>query len=286
MIKSGIAALFMIGILGVGDGFSQLPTKPLPRKPVRNAADGRDLPQNSSEAASENAGKDGDNENFRMLSAIELTKIARQRIKITDAEKKIYKPAAKANDLKILKIFSAPSCAENRLVLDVRDEKCAAAADLLRISFYSFFRGFYGEKISDFRLLEDDMIAGNGSYTHGFLVDLGEAEIGKLDRDSSEVTALRDFPLARTLREESAQRRSLEDGVSYQNLNIRSKQKFKVNHVYLMRLVGYGFKGDWLNIYNKDSIYVLKVGELNKEQMAIILWKKLSEKSAPRLKDE
>lgn len=287
MTKSGIAALFILLIPGVVAGFSQLPNPQPTQTPVGSVNDPRNPPRNSPEITPEDALENNDdNENFRLLSAIELKKVARRRIKLTDAEKQIYKPAAKTDDLKILKVFSAPSCAEKRLVLDARDERCAAAADLLRISFYSFLRGFYGEKIGDFRVLEDTLIAGNGSYIHGFLVDLGETEIGSIGKDSSEVAALRDYPLARTLDEESAHRKDLENGFSYQNLNIRSQQKLKTNHIYLMRLVSYGLKGDRLSIYNKDSVYMLKVGELNNEQMAIILWKRLSEKSAPRLKDE
>lgn len=292
MKKSLSAVLFLLLTLGVGSAAAQTPTPYA--TPIRNVTDASDLRRGSPEITPKNVRleeekylrDDDDDEDFRPLSSIELKKVARQRIKLTDAEKQIYKPAAKADDLKILKIFSAPQCAEKRLVLDAGDEKCAAAADLLRISFYSFLTGFYGERIGDFRVLEDDLIAGNGNYIHGFLVDLGETDISKIGKESVEVTALRDYPLARTMKEESAQRKDLENGVSYQNLSIRSKQKLKTGHIYLMRLVSYSFKGDWYNVYNKDSVYVLKVGELNKEQMAIILWKRLSEKSAPRLKDE
>lgn len=276
--------------------FGQIPTPQPAQTPVRTINEAGDVRRSSPEITPKNPREeeekylrnadDDDDGDFRQFSAVELSKIARQRIKLTDEEKKIYKPAAKADDLEILKIFSAPPCAENRLVLQAGDERCATAADLLRVSFYSFLREFYGEKLSDFRVLEDNLIAGNGRYIHGFLVDMGETPVGRFGKDSAEVTALVNYPVAKNPKEESEQRKSLETGITYENLSISSKQKLIANHIYLMRIVNYSFKDDWWNIFNKDTVYVLKVGGLNKDRMAIILWKKLSEKKAPRLKDE
>ena len=296
MKRSLVLNLVLILAFCASFSFGQIPTPQPVQTPVRSINEAGDVRRNSPEITPKNPREeedkylrntdDDDDDKFRPHSAVELSKIARQRIKITDEEKQIYKPAAKADDLEILKIFSAPSCAENRLVLDASDERCAAAADLLRVSFYSFLREFYGEKISDFRVLEDDLIAGNSRYIHGFLVDMGETQIGKFGKESAEATALINYPIAKTPKEESEQRKSLETGITYQNLNIASKQKLVANHTYLMRIVNYSFKDDWWNLYNKDTVYVLKVGGLNKDRMAIILWKKLSEKKAPRLKDE
>jgi hypothetical protein len=50
-----------------------------------------------------------------------------------------------------------------------------------------------------------------------------------------------------------------------------------------MRLVAYKVGSDIGSFGNQDSIILLKVHELNKDSMVVILWKKLSEKEAPRL---
>jgi hypothetical protein len=259
--------------------------------PVRTINDTRDLSRSPEEINDRNVflgigSDDDDDRSFRPLSPIDLSKAARQKIKLSREEKALYKGLAEADDLKILKMFSAPQCAENRLVLDARDEKCAAAADLLRASFYSFLIGYYGETISDFRILEDTLIAGNGRYIHGFLVDLGETGIGRIGKTSAEVVFLRDFPAATTSAEETRQRSELEKGFSYQNLEISSRKKLRADHVYLMRIVSYSSKDDRASMFNKDSVYVFKVSGLSEDETAVILWKKLFQKNAPRLKNE
>ncbi len=291
MKKNLLAISILISLMCVA-AVSAQPPIPIPTPfptPVRTVNDARDLSRSSTEISDQNIllGADYDNDRtFRRLSPIDLSKAARQKIKLSREEKTLYKEIAEAGDLNILKMFSAPQCAENRLVLNARDEKCAAAADLLRVSFYSFLIGYYGETIGDFRILEDTLIAGNGKYIHGFLVNLGETEIGRVGRESAEVLSLKNYPAAAASAEESRQRSDLEKGFSYQDLQISSSQKLRANHVYLMRLVSYSSKNDPASIYNKDALYVFKVSDLNADGMAVILWRKLFQKNAPRLKNE
>lgn len=290
MKKLLVLNLALIFMPGAHSAAAQIPT-PQPT-PVRSVSDARDLPRRSPEITDSNALEEERDLNrrpdreFRPFWATEISDAAREKVKITKADKLRYKEITEENDLKILKMFSAPQCAENRLILNAADEKCAQSADWLRVSFYSFLRGFYGETIGDFRILEDDLIAGNGGYIHGFLVDLGEIEIGKINKESAAVAILKNYPLALTAKEEAKQRSDLEKGFGYQDLNISSRQKLKAGHVYLVRLVSYSFKDDYANIYNKDAVFLLKAGSLNEDGMTIILWKKLAQKNAPRLKNE
>ena len=264
---------------------SPIPT-PIPT-PVRSVNEARNMPRSTTEITDRDTLEDKEWERaFIPRAPFDISKAARAKVKISKEEKALYEKIAADNNLKILKLFSAPQCAENRLVLNARDERCAAAADLLRVSFYSFLIGYYGETISDFRILEDTLIAGNGKYIHGFLVDLGETEIGRIGKESAEVVFLKSYPAATTATEESRQRSDLEKGFSYQNLQISSRQKLRADHVYLMRLVSYSSKDDRASIYNKDSVYVFKVGGLNADGMAVILWRKLFQKDAPRLKSD
>ena len=291
MKKSLIPISISILLFCAGAASAQPPVPvptPIPT-PVRNVNDARDLSRSSAEISERDKFPDNDSDSdrsFRPLSPIDLSKAARQKIKLSREEKTLYKGIADAGDLKILKMFSAPQCAENRLVLNARDEKCAAAADLLRASFYSFLFGYYGEKISDFRILEDTLIAGNGRHIHGFLVDLGSTDIDKIGKTSAEVVFLRDYPAATTDAEESRQRSELEKGFTYQNMQISSSRKLRADHVYLMRIVSYSSKDDRASMYNKDSVYVFKISGLSADGTAVILWKKLSQKNAPRLKNE
>jgi hypothetical protein len=209
---------------------------------------------------------------------------AKKKILVTKEEKAFYKPFLKENDLKILKIFSAPSCV-NKFVVDTSDARCAQAYELIPTSFYSFVWSEYGEVLSDFQITEDHLIAGSKTNIHGFLIDFGEVEMKNFDKKSSEVKMLADYPIAKTSKEAEKQRQELENGFNYQNVNIASKRKLFSNHIYLLRLVSYKLGNDRSSFANQDSVYLFKVGELNKDRVAVILWKKLSEREAPRIKD-
>lgn len=213
---------------------------------------------------------------------VKLSDNARNRIKISQEEKDTLKPLVKENKLKILKVFSAPSCVA-KLAVDTSDKRCVESYDVIPVSFYSFIWSEHGETASDFQILEDLLIAGNKTSTHGLMIDLGEDEIGRFDKKSETVKMLMDYPIAKTASEAEKQRQNLETGISYQNTTIASSRKLAANHIYLMRLVAYKVGSDIGSFGNQDSIILLKVHELNKYNMAVILWKKLSEKEAPRL---
>lgn len=213
---------------------------------------------------------------------VKLSDNAKKRIKITEEEKDLYKPVAKENKLKILKIFSAPSCA-GKLAIDTGDSRCRELYDVLPVSFYSFIWSEHGETASDFQILENLLIAGNKTNIHGLMIDFGEDEIGKFDKKSPAVKILADFPVAKTADEAEKQRQNLETGINYQNTTIASNRKLVANHVYLLRLVAYKVGSDLGSFGNQDAVFLLKVNEINKDNTAVILWKKISEKEAPRL---
>lgn len=286
-MKKNLLAISILLFFAAAAAAAQQPVPTPQPTPIREINNAPNLPRNTMEINDRDKLEESRWERtFIPRAPFDISKAARDKVKVSKEEKARYEKISSDNDLKILKVFSAPQCAEKPLVLNAGDERCAAAADLLRVSFYSFLIGYYGETISDFRLLEDTLIAGNGRNIHGFLVDLGKTEIGKIAKDSAEVAALRNYPTATTIKEEGSRRSELEKGFKYQNLEISSKQKLQADHVYLMRLVSYSSKDDWANIYNKDSVYVFQVGGLTDDGMAVILWRRLSQKNAPRLKNE
>jgi hypothetical protein len=154
------------------------------------------------------------------------------------------------------------------------------------VSFFSFTLGFYGERTGHFRILDGDILVGNGRYQHGFLVDLGPVDIAKIDKKSAEVSALHNYPIAVTIDEETKQRTALTEGFKYKDFDVSSRKPIRQDHVYLLRMVSYGIRNDRISsIYFRDGIYVFKAEEPTKERTSVVLWRRLTEKSAPMLKD-
>jgi len=276
MVKSSFSAVLIILILGVGYGFAQS-ASPTPRPSVNRLENVRPL-------------NDDDGVNFSRRTAPEnlppayrVSSKAIKKTKFTDEEKESYKNLKK-DGVKLLKIFIAPNCAD-KFVIDVSDKRCAESFDYIPISYYSFFDGVYGQLYGELRILEDSLVVGNGRYIHGFLVDLGEAEIGALDKKSPQVKKLADYVIAKTSDEADEQVAELEKGISYENEILSSRKKIIANHTYLLRIVAYGQPNEIMSPYNYDSILAFNINKLGEDNMAIVLWKKISEKSAPKLQN-
>jgi len=274
MIKSVFQALFVILILGAGAGFSQSAT-PTPRPQVNRLENVRPL-------------NDRDDTNFSRRTAPEnlppeyrVSSKAMKRTKFSDEEKLSYKNAKK-NDLKLLKIFVAPKCAA-QFVIDVSDPRCAENFDYIPISYYSFFDGVYGQYFAELRMIEGVLVAGSGRFVHGLLVDLGEADIGALDKKSPEVIKFAGYTIAKTSDEADKQVEELEKGINYEGDILSSQKKIVPNHTYLMRIVAYASPDEPMSPYNYDSIIAFQVAGLTDDGMVILFWKKLSEKTAPKL---
>ena len=275
MIKSVFQALFVILVLNAGYALSQSAT-PTPRPRVDRLENVRPP-------------TDRDDTDFSRRTSIEnlppeyrVSSKAMKRTKFSDEEKLSFKDA-KTGGVKMLKLFIAPKCAE-KFVIDVSDPRCAESFDYISVSYYSFFDGVYGQLYGELRLLEGLMVAGNGRYVHGFMVDLGEtADVAALDKKSPDVKKLAEYAVAKTSDEADKQLAELQKGINYEGLVLSSQQKISPKHTYLMRIVAYGLPDEPMSPYNYDSVIALRIAKVTDDAMAIVFWKKLGEKNAPKL---
>jgi hypothetical protein len=228
----------------------------------------------------------------RTMLPYELTRATEKLVSPTREEKRRFEVERRAGGYKLLKIFSAPRCASERLVVDVSSAECTASIDYIRASFYSFRYGVYGETVMDVRVLEDTMTAGNGGMVHGMVIDLGAVDSSGYDAKHPDVRALADFPVAQSIEEEESQRGRLAEGVEVGGRLAEISKTLKPEHVYLVRVVAYGYKRDdranffrGINraIFFRDQVYVMKYGGINKDGVAMFLWKKVSDKASPKL---
>ena len=228
----------------------------------------------------------------RDMLPYELTRAAEKLVDVTREEREKFAEERKTGGMKMLKLFSAPRCASERLVVDVGSSECAAAIDYIRASFYSFRTGLYGESLMDIRILENRMLAGNGGFVHGFIVDIGKADVARLNSKHELVKALAEHPIAKTLDEETDQRRDLASGFSVGGVTASSSVRLVEGNVYLIRIVSYGskrddranpFEGVSRAVFFRDQVFIVKFGGMNKDNVAMLLWKKVSDKPAPKL---
>jgi len=213
----------------------------------------------------------------------EITRDAERLVRISSSDKKRYEQLRKSGRMKMVKIFSAPSCASKRYVVDVSNGECVAGVDLIRTSFYSLSRGLYGESIADVRIIEGTLYVGNGGMQHGMVMDLGPLEPTKIDATTVEAVELYRVARATTLDDEAEIRTRLTEGIEVRGRKVSSSTALNQGHTYLIRTINYSFVGGSRNIFQQDSLYLIHVAELNENRTALLLWKKLAEVPAPRL---
>lgn len=213
----------------------------------------------------------------------ELTRSVGKTVSVTDSEKTKYDSLRKAGNLKMLKMFSAPKCAADKLAIDVSSDECTAAVDLIRASFYSFRFSLYGETIADFRILEDSMIAGNGGFVHGIILDLGQRDVAMVDAFTAEAKAFFEMPIAATLEDESRQRKDLMAGIEFRETTVSSSKKLSDGGVYLVRIISYNFKQGDRTTFDRDQLYLVKYVGMNADKVALLMWKKLNDRKAPKI---
>lgn len=206
---------------------------------------------------------------------------AMKRTKLTEEEKAAIKNLKK-DGLKTLKLFSAPKCAD-KYVVDVGVPECTAEYDFLPVSYYSFFDGIYGQLYAEIRAVDGLFLTGNGRYVVGLIQELGDFDVSTLDKKSETVQKLGEFPVVKSASELDDQLEKLKQGVSYEGRTVASWRKIRTGNSYLMRVVAYGLPDQAVTSYNFDMIVALRVESMTSDGMAIILWKKVSEKTAPRL---
>jgi hypothetical protein len=277
MSKWSFLMLFFVLFCGVDYGFSQTPTQ-TPRPSVNRLENVRPLNDNDGSNFSRRTSPENLPPEYRVSSK------AIKKTKFTNEEKESYKNEKKSG-VKLLKVFAAPNCAD-KLTIDVSDQRCADNYEYIPISYYSFFDGIYGQLYGELRILEDLLVAGNGQYVHGILFDLGETDISLLDKKSAQVKKLADYEIALSMDAAAKQKTGLEKGINYEGEFFSSKRKIVPNHTFLMRIIAYGQENESISLYNYDSIVAFKVDKITEDGMAIILWKKISEKTAPKLKSK
>ncbi len=276
MARSVVLTIVTMILAAAGSVFAQTPT-PTPR-PLVNRTDILKSPEDSD-----------DNEESRPLRGLRSEDLvsaeAYRRVKFTKDEKAQYKPATRSGE-KLLKIYIAPDCA-TKLVVDVSDPRCTENFLLFAVSYFSFFVGDYGQQFGELQMSGDSLIGGRDLYRQGMLLDLGDRDIGSLNKQSPEVVALSSFKIAKTVDTATKQRDDLEKaGIEVGGLRLTSKRKISPKNSYLFRFISYS-RSEWVGLpQSYDSIIALRIDRLTTDGFAVVLWKRLSQKTAPRLKPD
>ena len=215
---------------------------------------------------------------------LDIKKEVREKLKISDAERDEFRQIINDKKANIIRLMSEMPC-DKRYTVDVKDERCSGNGQTLLVSFYSFrYKTYLNNILTDIQLTQGQFVAGNVKHTPGFLVDLGNTDLNKVDLNSEAATVLLGLPKLKNLAEEADLNQKLAAGFAQGNVFISYHQKAELNHTYLIRTIAYRIEGEGASWFNVDSMYVFRVVKLDPDNTVTLAWKKIYEKEAPLLR--
>ena len=173
---------------------------------------------------------------------------------------------------KIVKLWN--NLCENTKILDVKDENCVKQYGYKVGSQFSFIKEAYQPFFGDLSLINGDFVVRNhGNFFTQLLVDLGEVDFVRLTKESPQVKTLINY---RDKGEtENGKKIKLAKGFNFAGLEITTKHKMHLNHIYLLRSIE--FWGERRYTWGKDLIFVFQPVKQDKNVVTLI-WKKIRDK--------
>ncbi len=224
----------------------------------------------------------------------------KQLLEPTESEKLLYKDFLKNKNSGLIILFRYPNCElyPNNKIIDTTCENNGFSINGGG-SHYSFRNKTYvrGNWL-DLQFINNELIArGNlidrekntqpnlNGYVQGIIVSLGNVKIEDINRNNKAFNWLSDFTPATNFNDAKNISEKLSKGVTIENYTFSESVKFEVGNTYLLRSIPYPTNQEYLTSEDKEidilvAFQVLKI-ENNK---LLIVWKKLKQKKAPKLK--
>jgi hypothetical protein len=205
-----------------------------------------------------------------------LTKADREKLKPSREEFAKFSAFLKLSDTGIIKLFEYPHCNAN--LIDVSDEKCLEAIRIVgNASLYSFKSKSY----TDYQ--NRNLFFFNGKFSvfngnSGLITDFGDVEIEKLDKDSSQIKALKTLKLGKSESEITEQNKKFLKGIEIDGQIYKNIALFKLNSTYALRSLKYFRQflfAPSKNIKLEEIVVVFKVVNKNDDGSVTLIWREL-----------
>lgn len=214
----------------------------------------------------------------------------REQLSPDNSELNTYENFLKQPNTGLIKLFTDIGCEENENLVSVND---ACLGWIPMSGFYSFREKEYTRSfLSDIKLKNDMLIAG-GLLTQGVLVALGDVSLENVQPMSDGLGFLNDFKPELQLSDVLKQTNQLIKGIKSGNYLYSNILPVNENTTYALRAIAYRgtytgyFHGQQFNLLGGDDrvdiTLVFRVVKRDEAGNLTLLWKKLSERDAPKI---
>ena len=207
----------------------------------------------------------------------EPTKLGKAMLKPSAEDVAEYKEFLSKSKTGIAKIFSDANC--SRFLVDVSDDKCIQAAQMIgQGAYYSFrLKNNLADYWSDLYFADGEFSIVNAPDSLGFFVDLGDIPIEILDKNSSEFVNLQKYQMPKTSTDLKAEKTK----IITETEGFTSKVKAKLNTTYGLRMAF------WTDRYyggeDFDVVIILRIVRENEDGSVTFIWRELQRKETSKL---
>lgn len=195
----------------------------------------------------------------------------------------------------ITKLIASSECAENSNVV-IASEKCLKYSMPGAGASYSF-------RINDYRIKRladltfvDGKFSAFGLLTQAIFVEIGDISLDAVDPNTDPIKFLTDFqPLSDFSHFKETHQQLVTTGIKHNNFVFKREITPQINKTYAFRSIAYNgeslrsFEGESYNEFSfdqrKDVIIIFQVIEIEPNQSITFIWKELSRKNSPKLKN-
>lgn len=192
----------------------------------------------------------------------------------------------------LMRLFVDNHCDEGMVVTPQELERCADEVPIKGGGSYYSFRGKvnYGFKPNwwDIHFDKNKLIVGNETVL-GILSNIGSVKLEDINLDSTSLDFLVKYKPKNKSTELSEEQQLLEKGINFNGFNYLSAASAEFGHTYILRSVAYSSANSseeekTIRTDRLDIIITFKIVGQETDGSLVILWKKLKEEDAPRLK--
>lgn len=218
-----------------------------------------------------------------LLALTKLSKEDKKLVSPDESDKTEYRSFLKLPDTSIIKLLNA-SCTQIGIV----ELPLACASGIPGFgSYYSFrtARHLY-PGLSDIRL-EGNKFVVQGFLAQGIIVPLEKTEIENVTLTTEGMRYLAGFVPAETASEAEKQALGFQKGLQTGNHTYYREANVVLNAVYGMRTIAYRSKAKTVSLDSRRDITIaFKVIRKDENGNVILVWRKLRDEAAPRLRSE
>ncbi len=192
----------------------------------------------------------------------------------------------------IMRLHDAENCDEGGRTI-AADEPCPWNI-IGKATLYSFRTQKYTNKLFSDIKLEEKIFKATGLNLLGFFTDLGDVPIENLSLESKGIKEMASFQPSTDLQEAKRQFNKVKKGLKIGEYVFENTIQMETEKVYAARFIAFDSRvnrriGKFrVNILGedkrRDTIVVFRVVRENEDGSVNILWKKLQEKNAPKIR--